>query len=62
LFAFLFDAPRSVVELARGVSLVGVLLVMAYYMFRASKNVIRSFKQTFGSKSEADKNSHRRRP
>ena len=51
LLAFLFDAPISVVEIARGASLVGVLIVTAYYIFRAAKNIVQSFKDTFGPKS-----------
>ncbi len=57
LFAFLFDAPRSVVEIARGVSLVGVMIVMVYYMFRSAKSIVRSFKDTFGSKRGTGKGS-----
>ena len=57
LFAFLFGAPRSIVAIARGVSLVGVMIVMAYYMFRAAKNIVRSFMDTFGSKSGTGKGS-----
>ena len=52
LIAFLLEATPSVVEIARSVSGVGVLIVMVYYVFRATKNIIRSSRDTFGSKGE----------
>ena len=57
-FAFLFNASEQVIEAARGVSVIGVLIVLAYYLFRASKNIGRSFRD-FG-KLMSDKKRDRR--
>ena len=53
--AFAVDANPAVVETARWIAIVAVLLGMAYYLYRASFVIARPFRTTFGQMKSEDR-------
>ena len=47
--AFAFDAPEAIVELTRGFALIGVLILVAYYIYRSAKNFWRISKSSISA-------------
>ena len=52
--AFAFDASENIVESARGFDLIGVVVLMIYYLYRSARNIWRSFNALRQSRKDDD--------